>query len=252
VQLTGKAEKLARTVVGVVVLGAAGLNASAAAPGQPSPDTSVSTRPVFFDGRPVQLVFARVRHPKAAFKFGPWELEAYVSRDKPRDPHPNLYIVAPGDQYTSEQTPAFDHTEIISTLPVKTEQREWDVYWAVVLDPALRETFHSERQLILATQNGFSVPTDFDLEQVPGIAFLRQFLKVQTLEDMERFQRPDGTLPRLIIVPAGLSIKATAVDPEAPPDEEGKSSLSRALSAIMHGGNQKSRQAQRSSDPPKR
>jgi hypothetical protein len=233
----------------VAVVSAANLNASSTAPVAAS-DNAVSTRPVYFDGRPVELAFARARRAKTAFRFGPWELDAHVSHDKPRDPHPNLYIVAPGDQYTSEQVPAFNHTEIISTIPVKVEPREWDLYWAIVLDPALQETFHSERQLILATQDGFNIPSDFDLDSMPGITFLRDFLHVQTVDDLARFRRADGTLPRVIIVPAGVSIKATAVDPEAPP-EEGKSSLSRAISAIIHGRDRKSSAGESASDPPK-
>jgi hypothetical protein len=191
-----------------------------------------------------------VRRAKAAFRFGPWELDAHVSHDKPRDPHPNLYIVGPGDQYTSEQMPAFNHSEIISTIPVKVEPREWDVYWAIVLDPASQDMFHSERQLILATQDGFNLTPDFDLDSMPGIAFLRDFLHVQAVDDLERFRRSDGALPRVIIVPAGVSIKATAVDPEAPP-LEGKSSLSRAISAIIHGRDRKASSAEGASTPTK-
>lgn len=204
-----------------------------AATSSPSTDNPVGTRPVYFNGRVVDLAFARARRVKTAFRFGPWELDAHASHEKPRDPHPNLYIVAPGHQYTSAVDPSFDHTEIISTMPVKPEPREWDVYWAIVLDPTLKQSFHSERQLLLATQSGFGVTDNFDLNSIPGIAFLRQFLKVQTLNDLDRFRLPDGTLPRLIIVPAGVSFKASAIDPEAPP-EEGKSALSRAISAIIH------------------
>lgn len=247
--MTSRAEKLARVLVcaSVAVVSAARLNASE--PASAAASEPVSTRPVFFDGRPVDLAFARVRRAKA-FKFGPWTLDAHVSHDKPRDPHPNLYIVAPGDQYTSEQAPTFNHTEIISTIPVKVEPREWDVYWAIVLDPALQDTFHSERQLLLAAQNGFRVQPDFDLDSMPGITFLREFLHVQTVDDLDRFRRPDGTLPQVVIVPAGVSIRATAVDPEAPP-EEGKSRLSGAISATINRRDQKTSADQGTVAPPK-
>jgi hypothetical protein len=204
-----------------------------AATASSSADVRVGTRAVYFNGRIVELAFARARRMNTAFRFGPWELDAHAAREKPRDPNPNLYIVAPGHQYTSTAEPSFDHTEVISTIPVKAEPREWDVYWAIVLDPTLKESFHSERQLLLATQNGFGVTDNFNLRSIPGIAFLRQFLKVHSLKNLDRFRLPDGTLPRLIIVPAGVSIKATAIDPEAPP-EEGNGALSRAVSAIIH------------------
>ncbi len=261
-RLGNRAEKLACAVlcVSVAVFGATNADASPAPPAPAPPEPAVSTRPVFFDGRPVDLVFARARRAKTALRFGPWELDTHVAHEKPRDPHPNLYIVAPGDQYTSDQAPEFNHTEIISTIPVKTEPREWDVYWAIVLDPDLEEAFHSERQLLLATQDGFRAGPDFDLDRMPGVAFLREFLHVTTLADLDRFRRPDGMLPRVMIVPAGISMKATAVDPLSPP-EEGKSAWSRALSAIFHSRNDKAsarsmddkpRAAQEEDTPPKR
>lgn len=250
-QFTARTEKVAKVLlcISAAAMNAANLNASAAPPAVAA-DHGVATRPVYFDDRPVQLVFARTPHAQAAFKFGPWELDAHVSHENPKDPRPNLYIVAPGDQYTSEQAPAFDHTEIISTIPVKAEPREWDVYWAIVLDPALHEMFHSERQLLLATQDGFNIAADFNLDRVPSIAFLRDFLHMQSVDDLARFRRPDGTLPRVVIVPARLSIKATAVDPQAPP-EEGRSALSRAISAILHGRERKPNAGEGAGAPPK-
>jgi hypothetical protein len=230
--------------------GMALVSAGSLASGAPSrsPEEARSTRAVYFDGRSAELSFERVRRASAAFRFGPWELDAYASREKPKDPRPNLYIVAPGEQYTAEAAPSFDHTEIISTMPLNPEPREWDVYWALVLDPTLKDEFHSERQLILATQDGFPEPAGYTVESLPAYTFLKQFLKVQTAEDLERYRRPDGTLPRLIIVPAGVSIKAIAIDPQNPPEEK-KSRVSRAFDAVLHRRDAKPNSAESTNNP---
>lgn len=188
-------------------------------------EREAETLPVFYDGRVVQLTFAP---GKKDFSIGPWKLAAKAAREKPRDPHPNLYIVAPGKQYTADNAQAYDHNEILSTMFIKPDVHDWDVYWAIVLDPTLQEDFRSESQLIMATQDGFSPGESFQLDDIGGAQFLREFLAIDSLEALEKFRRPDGLLPRLIIVPAGVTIRAAATDPNAPAKskEGGSSSIS--------------------------
>ncbi|MDP9268347.1 MAG: hypothetical protein M3P27_08505 [Acidobacteriota bacterium] len=146
---------------------------------------------------------------------GPWRLGTRVLDTKPRDQRLNLYIVAPGTQYHLDGAEDFDHNAIINALPEPGKSREYDVYWALVLDPHLHTDFRNERDLIVAAQASF-VPGDlFEFEDVPAAAFLRNFLKLGSLEDLQRYRRKNRALPRVIIVPAGLAITAAA-PPAAP------------------------------------
>ena len=178
-------------------------------------DDSLRHRAVYFNGKVVQLRFEASQRKSRTFDFGPWKLTAHVVHEKPRDPHPNMYIVAPGDQYSREAFPQYDHNEIISTIPRKNGPVEWDVYWALVIDPNLDADFRSERQLLLAVQGQFEPQPGFSFDEIPAAAYLRHFLQVESIEDLQRYRRPDGALPRLLIVPAGISIRAEAVDENA-------------------------------------
>jgi len=175
------------------------------------------TRPTYFNGKVIEMKYSRGSHD---FKIGSWNILAHVLHEKPRDPHPNLYIVAPGTQYTSDGAGQFDHNEIISTLPLKSEPIEWDVYYAVVLDPSLQENFRSERQLILATQNEFAPGENFTFEDIPGAAFLKRYLHIDSIEGLQPYRRSADKLPRLVIVPAKITVKAAAIEPETKPEPE--------------------------------
>ncbi len=154
-----------------------------------------------------------------------------LARDhKASDHRPNLYIVSPGTQHeseTAEQT--LSYNLVISTLPRTSGATGFDTYWALVLDPSLEGNFTSERELLLAAQDAFLPGDLFELEDIPSAAMLRRYLHVESLAGLERFRRPDGTLPRVIILPSGYVVRASAVDPDAPPPE---GTLQRALTHI--------------------
>jgi hypothetical protein len=222
-----RAESLARAVLCVTIALGGGVTAAASPPVGGGKKVPV-TQPVYFDNRVMDFTFVPGRRQ---FLIGPWNIPARVERDKPRDPRPNLYIFAPGTQYMADHAPQYNHNEIISTLPVKAEPRDWDVYWAIVLDPSFTEDIHSEQQLVMSTQEGFEPAEGLLFDDIPGATFLREFLKIDSVEELRKYARQDGALPRLIIVPAGLSIRAVASDPDAPPPA--KSSLATALSSIL-------------------
>jgi hypothetical protein len=99
---------------------------------------------------------------------------------------------------------------VLSDLPVRDEPVEWDVYWAVVLDPNLHEDFRSEQALVRAEQSGFLPPDLLEFEDLPADGFLRGQMQVRSLGDLARFRRKDGTLPRLLITPAGYAIRGSS------------------------------------------
>jgi hypothetical protein len=182
---------------------------------------SQQERPVYFNGKVVEMKYSTGKRDS---KIGPWNIFAHVLHDKPRDPHPNLYIVAPGTQYTSAVAGQFDHNEVISTLPLKPDPVEWDVYYAVVLDPSLQEDFRSEQQLILATQKEFEPGENFTIAEIPGAVFLKKYLGIDSVQSLAPYRRSGGKLPRIIIVPAKLCVKASVIDAENPPEATPKNS----------------------------
>ena len=143
---------------------------------------------------------------------GPWLIGAR-NNDKPRDGRLNVYLVAPGTQWHSEKATQFDHNLVINALPKDPEaSAEWDVYLAVVLDPTLELDVRSERDLILARQQSFTPADDYSFDKIPGAAFLREFLKFQAIADLEGFRRRDGSLPRLMLVPIKVMVRAAATE----------------------------------------
>lgn len=172
----------------------------------PPPDSRL-LEAVYLDGEEKRLILADVAKPVTV---GPWRLGTRVSDTKPRDKRLNLYLAAPGTQYHLEGSEGYDHNAIVNALPADGRSREYDVYWALALDPKLKTEFRSERELIIAAQTTFSPGDLFEFDDVPSDFLLRTYLKVDSLETLEKFRRRDGTLPRVIIVPAGFAITASA------------------------------------------
>lgn len=148
---------------------------------------------------------------------GPWNLGEKVNPER-NDKRPNLYFVSPGTQHQVDGQPDFDHNEILSALP--KEASYFDVYWVVVLDPSVREEFTSEQQIILATQGTFTPAEDFTFDQIPSAGFLRAFLKINSVEGLEKRRRPDGGLPQVAIIPARFTVKAIAEEIPEPVSSE--------------------------------
>jgi hypothetical protein len=176
----------------------------------PAPD-SRALGAVYLEGEVVRLVLSDEPKPVTV---GPWRLGPRVSDNKPRDKRLNLYLVAPGTQYHLEGSEDYDHNAIINALPAEGKSREYDVYWALVLDPRLKTDLRTERDLIVAAQTSFTPGDLFEFADIPTDFLLQTYLKVDSLEELEKFRRRDRTLPRVIIIPAGFAITASA--PPAP------------------------------------
>jgi hypothetical protein len=54
-------------------------------------------------------------------------------------------------------------------------------------------------------------------------------MDIDSIAGLARFRRPDGTMPRVVIVQSAETVRASAIDPDAPPPE---SRISRALSRL--------------------
>ncbi len=153
-------------------------------------------------------------------KFGPWDLGERLSSsdDQPRDKRLNLYVVLPGGQYRSPDHPEYNHTLVVNKYTVDGKPREWDVFWCLVLDPSLQVDLRGERELLVAAHQRFRTEDKFQIRQVPAHAVMAEKLSVTTTEGLERFRHKDGSLPRLLIVPAHLALRATATrEPAGPP-----------------------------------
>ena len=189
-----------------LALGAAALVGALPAP------VSRPLEAVYLDGASVRLEVAA--GPKAV-TVGPWRLGARVLGPKPLDKRLNLYLVAPGTQYHLDGAEDYDHNVIINALPEPGKSREYDVYWALVIDPHLDADFRSEQELIVTAQSGFAPGDLFEFDDIPARAFLRNYLQADVLSDLDKYRREDGTLPRVLLLPAGFAISAAA--PAAPP-----------------------------------
>lgn len=174
--------------------------------GQPQPR---GFQNAYFEGKRVAFRLQPLARGQRDFTLGPWHFGARVLDAKPRDKRLNLYLVVPGEQCRAEDWAWLDHNNVINALPAGDAPGEWDVFWALALDPKLQGNFRNERDLILAGQSGFRPEDLFEFDDMPGAQVLRAFLNVESLEDLQPYRRKDGSLPRLLIVPAGFAVRAS-------------------------------------------
>jgi hypothetical protein len=171
----------------------------------------------YFEGRLVRFTVAPLERGQRAVRVGPWRFGPRVQNPHPRDKRLNLYLVAPGDQHHTAAAPEFDHNDVLNALPPGDGMLEWDVYWAIVLDPRVQQPLRSERELLLLAQQRFTPNDLFEFDDMPGHMFLREFLKAETLAAMDRFRDRARSLPRLLIVPAGFAVRAAVREFEPAP-----------------------------------
>ena len=153
-------------------------------------------------------------------RFGPWDFGERLSPDeeKPRDKRLNLYVVVPGDQYRSAAHPEYNHNLVVNKYTVDGKPREWDIFWCFALDPSLKTNLRGERDLLLSAHNTFQLTENFQVNQLPDAAVLKEKLSVTSADSLKRFRRKDGSFPRMLIVPARLAVRAVAErEPEGPP-----------------------------------
>jgi hypothetical protein len=186
-----------------VILAAAGFAAAA------SRRVAIKPYSVYHDGDDLLFTPVNAGSPKLA-SVGPWNLGERLGDEKPADKRLNLYVVVPGVQYRAPGKPEYDHNRVINKYTVDGKPRDWDVFWCFILDPNLRGDLRSERELFLAKHQTF-IPADlFDIKDAPSHALMAERLGVKSMADLKRFRRKDGSLPRLLILPARLVVRATA------------------------------------------
>jgi hypothetical protein len=189
--------------VSTIALFAAGFGAAA------SMRQAVKPFSVYHDGEDLIFTPESAGTRKLA-SVGPWNLGERLGDDKPADKRLNLYFVAPGKQYRAPGKPEYGHNLIVNKYTVDGKPRDWDVFWCFILDPALRPDLRSERELLLAKHQTFRPSAQFEFKDVPSHALMAERLSVKSMADMKRFRRKDGSLPRLLILPARLAVRATA------------------------------------------
>ncbi len=177
------------------------------------PAPKVHVQQAYFGGHLVNFRSPETKSGKV-LAVGPWSLGPRVSPG-PSDKRPNLYFVSPGMQHQIPGKPEFNHNAVLSAVP--EGESSFDVFWVLVLDPSVKEDFTSEQQIIMATQEEFTPPDDFTFEQLPSAGFLKTFLKKVNMQDLDDLRRPDGGLPKVAIVRAGITVKAVAEEIEPAP-----------------------------------
>ncbi len=190
--------------VSAVVLAAAGFAAAA------SMRQTVKPFSVYHDG--ADLIFTpETAGTRKLAAVGPWNLGERVGSDKPLDDKRlNLYFVSPGVQYRWQGKAEYDHNLVINKYTVDGKPRDWDVFWCFILDPSLRPDLRSERELLTAKHQTFRPAAQFEFKDVPAHALMAERLSVKSMADLKRFRLKDGSLPRLLILPARLAVRATA------------------------------------------
>lgn len=168
-------------------------------------------RSTYLNGEPVVFAIAPAATKEKPAGFGPWKLGARVAESKPHDGRLNLYIVIPGDDFQSsdEAQALFDHNRVINMATAEGESKDFDVYWALALEPHVNRDFHSESELLEAAQERFLPGDLYEIGDAPAADFLKQVLKMDSLGDLERFRRKDRTLPTLVILPAGFAVRGS-------------------------------------------
>ena len=198
----------------ITVCVAAAAVATAAAIPPRSPSKPVTK--LYLDGREVSFIAQPGTSALNRFEIGPWRFGRKIRDPKPKDKRLNLYVVSPGKQYELSGTGAFGFNCIVNALPKPGAEVEWDIYWAVVLDPALAGVdLKNEKDLIVATEAEFAPAEDFSPSQAPGHELLHRYLKIDSAAGLQRFRRQSGNLPRVIIVPVGIVLRARVEDEAA-------------------------------------
>jgi hypothetical protein len=142
-------------------------------------------------------------------KYGRWDLGEGLKDGKLRERRLNLYVVLPGGQYHSMLHRRYNHTLVINKYTLDGRAREWDIFWCLVLDPKLHSDIRSEHDILEAGQQRFRPGKDFKLGRIPSHTAMAEELNVKSVASLRRYRRRDGSLPRLLIVPAHRAIRAT-------------------------------------------
>lgn len=165
---------------------------------------------VYHDGD--DLVFTpEAANARKIASVGPWKLGERLGDDnKPVDKRLNLYVVVPGTQYRAPGKAEYDHNLVINKYTVDGKSRDWDVFWCLALDPALHSDIRSERELLMAKHQTFRPASLFDFKDIPSHAIMAERLGIKSMADLKRYRLKDGSLPRLLILPARLAVRGTA------------------------------------------
>jgi hypothetical protein len=164
---------------------------------------------VYHDGD--DLIFTPdIASTRKLASLGPWNLGERLRDGKPADKRLNLYVVLPGIQYRTAGKSEYDHNLVVNKYTVDGKARDWDVFWCFILDPSVRADLRSERELLIDKQQTFRPADLFDIRDVPSHAVMSELLGVKSMADLRRYRHKDGTLPRLLILPARLAVRGTA------------------------------------------
>lgn len=190
-----------------IALFTAGFGFTGAAPTPPKPFTA------YHNG--AAIVFTpEVTGTQRLATFGPWNLGERLSEGKPLDNRLNLYVVVPGTQYRSAAHPEYDHNRVVNKYTVDGKAREWDVFYCFIVDSSLPADFRSEGDLLVAAHQTFRPGELFEVSDIPASEMMAEKLGVNSLSQLRKYRRKNGTLPRMLIVPAHLAVRGTAELPD--------------------------------------
>lgn len=214
--IQGDVLRAVRAGMAVVVICAAMQAPAAPKPHHTAGPTTVRIDSAYYHGEIVNLQIAAPAAHARPVILGPWNFGERIAGKRPEDNRLNMYLVCPGRQYVSAIEPDYDLNVVLNEVPAEGVTREFDVFYAIILDPRLRDDLLSERDLLMAAQQRFTPEDLLEIEDIPGVPALRALLHIDSLEGLARFRdKNDDSLPRLILVPADFAVRAGAIAADA-------------------------------------
>jgi len=79
---------------------------------------------------------------------------------------------------------------------------------------ALNRDIRSENDLLMAAHQTFTPAELFRIGDAPANSMLAEKLGITSMSELRHYRRKGGGLPRVLIVPARLAVRATAEQPD--------------------------------------
>lgn len=93
---------------------------------------------------------------------------------------------------------------VATAVPV-AEPAYYDLFAAMVLDPSVTPAQLTNADTVRRlSQEGFDMPAGWTFDSIPGGEALRDQANLSGMEELVFFQNPDGTYPRVLLVPLNV------------------------------------------------
>lgn len=121
-----------------------------------------------------------------------WPVGQAQRSTSPNDTRPDYFRLFPGSRATA-------------STPPSAEAVYYDLYAAIVLDTAVTpEEITSADAVRHLSGQRFALPDAWTFDSIPGGEALRDQLNLSGMEELIFFQNPDGSYPRVLLMPLNV------------------------------------------------